>query len=237
IHGSYGGSWMFENYLKYLSNGGWDSYAMNLRGHYKCQPCELWGVRQWEYARDVLAVAKTLPAPPILIGFGMGAQLVQIAFSLKVKAAGAVFISAKRAFFNPQEIPQQVLDMPKLVAGEQLSSASDMPAKVTAAFNAQITRQIEPLSCFLALLNGEFKIPYLALQAPYLVLNGELDSEISQEEGAELAKIYAGGGSFERIPGASHEGILAGYEWRHAANVLNYWLQTHNFHNASPKGK
>lgn len=236
IHGSYGGSWMFENYLKYLSNGGWDSYAMNLRGHYKSQPCELWGVTQWEYARDVLAVVATLPTPPILIGFGMGAQLVQIAFSLKVEAVGAVFMSAKRAFFNPQEIPEHVLAMPKLVAGKPLTSASDMSPKIVSKFNNYFAQQIEPLSCFLALLNGEFKIPYLAIQVPYLVLNGERDQEITEEDGVELAKIYAGKGTFNLIPGASHEGILAGHEWRSAANTLNYWLQTNHFHTRSAKG-
>jgi len=218
---------MFENYLTYLSNGGWDSYAMNLRGHYKSKPCELWGITQWEYARDVLAVVQTLPAPPVLIGFGMGAQLVQIAFSQKAEAVGAVFISAKRAFFSPQEIPQRVLNMPKLVAGKPLSSVTDMSPKTIAGFNAHFEQQIEPLSCILALLNGEFKIPYLALQVPYLVLNGELDPEISRDDGAELAKIYSGEGTFQPIPGAGHEGILAGYEWRHAANVLNFWLQSH----------
>ena len=236
VHGSYGGSWMFENYLKYLSNGGWDSYAMNLRGHYKSKPCELWGVTQWEYARDVLAVVQTLPAPPILIGFGMGAQLVQIAFSLKIESVGAVLMSAKRAFFNPQEIPQHVLDMPKLVAGKPLDSASDMSPKAVAEFNLHMRQQVEPLSCFLALLNGEFNIPYLAMQAPYLVLNGELDSEITKEDGAELAKIYSATGTFKLIPETSHEGILAGYNWRAAANALNHWLQIHQFQSLSPKG-
>jgi len=236
IHGSYGGSWMFENYLKYLSNGGWDSYAMNLRGHYKSKPSELWGVTQWEYARDVLAIVQTLPAPPILIGFGMGAQLVQIAFSLKVDAVGAVFMSAKRAFFNPQEIPEHVLAMPKLVAGKPLTSASDMSPKIISKFNEHFARQTEPLSCFLALLNGEFKIPYLALQAPYLVLNGERDTEITEQDGEELAKIYAGKGTFKLIPGASHEGILAGHEWRNAANGLNYWLQTNHYDTRPAKG-
>ncbi len=235
IHGSYGGSWIFENYLKYLSNGGWDSYALNLRGHYKSKPCELWGMTQWDYSRDILEVIKTLPAPPILIGFGMGAQLVQIAFSLKVEAVGAVLISAKRAFFNAQDIPQHVLDMPKLVEGKPLTSAPDMSAKMMSEFNAHFTRQAEPLSCFLALLNGEFNIPYLAIQVPYLVLNGELDSEITKEEGAELARIYSGKGRLELIPGASHEGILAGYRWREAANALNYWLQTYHFHEPTRK--
>ena len=236
VHGSNGGSWMFENYLPYLSNGGWDCHAVNLRGHYKSKPRELWSVTQWDYARDVLAVCQTLPTRPVLIGFGMGAQLVQIAFDMKAEAVGAVFISAKRAIFVPQDVPQHVLDMPKLLTGKPLTPALDMPSKTVAAFNEHITKQAEPLGCILALLNGEIKIPYLAIQVPYLVLNGELDREISEEDGAELAKIYSGKGTFERIADASHEGVLAGIHWRHAANRLNYWLQIHHFDTSTLKG-
>lgn len=236
IHGFYGGSWIFENYLPYFSNGGWDCHALNLRGHYKSDPYELWEVTQWDYARDVLAVAATLPVAPILIGFGMGAELVQIAFSMNVNAAGAVFISAKRAIFAPLEIPQHVLEMPKLLAGKPLTSTPDMSPKTVAAFNQRILEQAEPLACILALLNGEFKIPYMAVNKSYLVLNGALDNEISEADGVELAKIYTGKGTYEAIAGASHEGILAGFHWRHAANRLNYWLQTHHFDQLPPKG-
>lgn len=236
VHGSFGGSWMFEQYLPYLANGGWDCYAMNLRGHYKSEPCELWGVTQWDYAHDVLSVVKTLPKPPVLIGFGMGALLIEIAFQLKVNAVGAVFISAKRAIFVPQEVPQAVLDLPKLLAGTPLKSTPDISPKTVAVFNQHVTEQAEPLACFLSLLNGEFKIPYFAIQVPYLVLNGERDTEISQAEGAEFAKIYSGEGSLERIAGASHEGILVGFYWREAANRLSYWLQRHHFDQSSPKG-
>jgi pimeloyl-ACP methyl ester carboxylesterase len=236
IHGSFGGSWVFENYLPCLSNGGWDCFALNLRGHHKSKLCELWEVTQWDYARDVLAVARTLSAPPVLIGFGMGAQLVQIAFDLKVEAAGAVFISAKRAIFVPQDVPQGVLDMPKLLAGKPLTAAPDMSPNTVAAYNQRLIEQVEPLACVLALLNGEFKISYWAIRVPYLVLNGELDTEISEADGVELAKIYSGKGTFERIADASHEGILAGIHWRQAATRLNYWLQMHHFDKPSSKG-
>lgn len=229
VHGSYGGSWMFENYLPFLSNGGWDCHALNLRGHYKSEPYELWGVTQWDYARDVLAVAATLPAPPVLIGFGMGALLVEIAFYLKVEAVGAVLMSAKRAVYAPKEVPQRVIDMPKLLAGQPLIAVPDMSSKTLSTFNKRIMEQAEPLACFLALLNGEFKLPYEAIRVPYLVLNGEQDTEISEEDCIELAKIYSGKGTFDRISGVSHEGILAGFYWRDAATRLSYWLQTHHF--------
>lgn len=230
VPGSWGGSWMFENYLTYLSNGEWDCYALNLRGHYKSEPCELRETTQWDYMRDVITVAQTLPAPPVVIGFGMGAQLVQMAFSQKLAAVGAVFISAKRAVYNPEDTPDHVLNLPKMLVGVPLKDVPDMSPKALAAFNQHLVEQAEPLSCFLTLLRGELDLSYVALRAPYLVLNGEKDTEITRADGEELAKIYEGQGTLEIIPDASHEGILVGFYWRNAANALNYWLTGQHFH-------
>lgn len=230
IHGSWGGSWMFENYMVYLSNGGWDCFALNLRNHYKSYKTELYGITHHEYTHDVIAVAKRLSAPPVLIGFGMGAQLVQIAIGMKCPAVGAVFISAKRAFITPQEVPAHVMELPELLMATPIPSARDLSPKVLTTFNRLMSEEVEPRSSVLALLRGEYRSPYNAIQIPYLVLNGEQDEAITAHEGAELAGVYQGPGTLNIVPGASHEGILAGIYWREAANLLNVWLQTYNFH-------
>ena len=33
-HGTGSGSWIWSNFCKYFSSKGWDSYAINYRGHY-----------------------------------------------------------------------------------------------------------------------------------------------------------------------------------------------------------
>src|SRR5579859_2108388 len=70
VHGAWGGSWIFSQYLPYLAAGGWDCYALNLRGHYKSPAAELTGMTLWDYARDVARIVRRLPSPPVLIGFG-----------------------------------------------------------------------------------------------------------------------------------------------------------------------
>lgn len=230
IHGSWGGSWMFQNYMVYLSNGGWNCYALNLRNHYKSYKTELNGITHYEYAHDVIAVATQLPAPTVLIGFGMGAQLVQLAIGMKCPAVGAVFISAKRAFITPQEVPEHIADLPQLLLPTPIPPARDLSPKVLSTFNTLMAEEVEPRSSVLALLRGAYRSPYNAIQVPYLVLNGEQDEAIAGQESRELASIYQGPGTLKIIPGAGHEGILAGTYWREAANELNTWLQTYNFH-------
>jgi pimeloyl-ACP methyl ester carboxylesterase len=230
IHGSWGGSWMFQNYMVYLSNGGWDCYALNLRNHYKSYKTELYGITHYEYAHDVMAVAKQLSAPPVLIGYGMGAQLVQLAIGMKCPAAGAVFISAKRAFVAPQEVPAHVMELPELLVATPIPPSPDISPKVLATFNTLMAEEVEPRSSVLALLRGAYTSPYNAIQVPYLVLNGGKDDAITRQEGAELASVYQGPGTLKIVPAASHEGILAGAYWREAANELNAWLQTYDFH-------
>lgn len=230
IHGSWGGSWMFENYMVYLSNGGWNCYALNLRNHYKSYKTELRGITHYEYAYDVITVSKRLPAPPVLIGFGMGAQLVQLAIGMKCPALGAVFISAKRAFITPQEVPAHVLELPELLLPTLIPPARDLSASTLTKFNTLMAEEVEPRSSVLALLRGAYRSPYNAIKLPYLVLNGENDEAISAQDGAELASVYQGPGTLRIVSGASHEGILAGSYWRQAANELNAWLQTYNFH-------
>lgn len=230
IHGSWGGSWMFENYMVYLSNGGWNCYALNLRNHYKSYKTELYGITHYEYTHDVIAVAGQLAAPPVLIGFGMGAQLVQLAIGMNCPAVGAVFISAKRAFITPQEVPAHVMDLPELLMATPIPPARDLSAKALGTFNTLMAEEVEPRSSVLALLRGAYRSPYNAIKLPYLVLNGEQDEAITAQEGAELASVYQGPGTLKIVPGASHEGILAGIYWREAANELNAWLQTYDFH-------
>lgn len=235
VHGSWGGSWMFQNYLTYLSNGGWNCYAMNLRGHYKSEKISLRGISQWEYAQDVIRVAKTLPSSPVVIGFGMGAQIIQHAFTQKLPAVGAVFISAKRPFVTSQEIPDYIRELPPLLTPSPLAPISDITPKSLAAMNDLMAQEVEARESVLTLLRGSNELNYEAVPVPYLVLNGEQDDQISQDEGVILAQVYRGPGTYQQVPGATHEGMLLGIYWRNAANALNVWLQTYGFDQSSRK--
>lgn len=234
VHGAWSGSWVFANYLSYLAAGGWNCYALNMRGHYKSPPAELDGMTQWDYARDVIRIARRLPVPPVLIGFGTGAHVIQLALSKGMEAVGAVFISAKSPNIRPQADPPESSQLPPLLPGTPIAPAADLLHDILNVVNAQIAQTVEPRSLLIALMRGEAQTTPDFVTIPYLVVNGELDSDISPAQGKELARFYRGKGTFDLVYGVSHEGILVGLDWREGANAINSWLMTNGFHQTPP---
>lgn len=229
IHGAWGGSWIFKHYLEYLPLASWNCYAMNLRGHYKSGSFQLGGMTQWDYARDVIRIARRLPTPPVLIGFGTGAHLIQLALSKGAYAVGAVFISAKSPNMKPQSVPPEVNEMPHLLPSEPIRSAPDIPPETLRWFNQHLEDVVEPRATLVALLRGDVRTKPEFVKVPYLVVNGELDDSITPAEGKELTTFYDGKGAFDLVRGVSHEGILVGTDWREGADAINAWLGTNQF--------
>jgi pimeloyl-ACP methyl ester carboxylesterase len=226
VHGAWSGSWIFSDYLTYLAAGGWNGYAMNLRGHYKSAPLNLTDVTLGNYANDVIHIAHVLPAPPVLIGFGTGATVIQLALSKKPSVAGAVFISAKLPN-TMRSVPPEVLRMPPLIPPEQFSAAPDIYSETLAWLNDQRVNSAEPRRVLVDLLTVQLRPDFV--KVPYLVLNGELDTDISVAQGQELATFFEGRGMLDIVSAASHTGILVGSEWQEGANAINAWLGTNGF--------
>jgi pimeloyl-ACP methyl ester carboxylesterase len=234
VHGAWSGSWLFSEYLPYLAGGGWNCFAINLRGHYTNAATEDQAPATLsDYARDVVSVARRLPAPPILIGFGTGAHIVQIALARGIPALGAVFISAKLPDYTGQVIPPAVLKMPRLIPADPLRPAPDIHPDLLDQLNDRRVNSLEPRAVLVELVSPQSRAMPEHVSVPYLVLNGEWDEDISPEQGQTLAEFFCGQGTFDLIPGASHLGILVGSEWQEAANALHAWLVTHRFNDTT----
>jgi pimeloyl-ACP methyl ester carboxylesterase len=77
IHGMFGGAWMWEPYQTLLARHGYESHALNLRGHHGSRPVsDIGKVSMSEYVDDVLEVARGLRRP-IVIGHSMGGLIAQ----------------------------------------------------------------------------------------------------------------------------------------------------------------
>jgi pimeloyl-ACP methyl ester carboxylesterase len=76
VHGLGHGAWCWENWLGRTVEAGYPSYALSLRGH-GGSGGRLHTARLGHYVDDVMAVATSLPAPPVLIGHSMGGLVVQ----------------------------------------------------------------------------------------------------------------------------------------------------------------
>ena len=100
IHGMFGGAWYWEAYQAFLARRGYESHAINLRGHHGSRPvADMGRVSLGDYVRDALEVARSL-GNPFVIGHSMGGLIAQ-----KVAEAGACRAVVLLASAPPRWIP------------------------------------------------------------------------------------------------------------------------------------
>lgn len=97
VHGMWGGSWYWVNYMMAAAQAGWDAWAINLRGHHGSRPVpDLGRVSVLDYVQDVRDCLRGL-GEVILVGHSMGGLIAQkVAESGGVRAAVALTSAAPR---------------------------------------------------------------------------------------------------------------------------------------------
>ena len=123
VHGMFGGAWQWENYQSRLSAAGYESHAINLRGHHGSRPVRDVGkVSVADYVADATEIARSL-GNPIVIGHSMGGLVAQ-----KVAEAGLCRALVLIAAAPPRWIPvvswklltRQMKYMPQLLLWQPL---------------------------------------------------------------------------------------------------------------------
>jgi pimeloyl-ACP methyl ester carboxylesterase len=77
VHGMHGGSWYLRSYLEGAAAAGWDSWAVNLRGHWGSRPVpDLGRVSVRDYVQDVRDCLAAL-GPSVVLGHSMGGLVAQ----------------------------------------------------------------------------------------------------------------------------------------------------------------
>jgi pimeloyl-ACP methyl ester carboxylesterase len=79
VHGAANSARVWTFWQAELARRGWSSHAIDLRGHGTGAPTELGTTRMADYADDVVALARALRQPPILIGWSMGGLVALMA--------------------------------------------------------------------------------------------------------------------------------------------------------------
>lgn len=100
VHGMWGGSWYWANYLRAASESGWEAWALNLRGHHRSCPVPNIGkVSVLDYVQDVLDCLRVL-GEVVLVGHSMGGLIAQ-----KVAEIGGV----RAAVFLTSAAPRGII--------------------------------------------------------------------------------------------------------------------------------
>jgi pimeloyl-ACP methyl ester carboxylesterase len=79
VHGAANSARVWTFWQDELARRGWSSHAIDLRGHGASGAVDLGATRMADYAADVVALARTLRHPPILLGWSMGGLVAMMA--------------------------------------------------------------------------------------------------------------------------------------------------------------
>lgn len=236
VHGAWHGAWCWDEYfLPYFAHHGYAAHAVSLRGHGNSSgPKRLSWVSTADYVADVVATARQLAMPPVVIGHSMGGLIVQKYLETHFAPAGILLASAPpkpifRTTFdvirhaplpflkvNLQLNLYPVVGTPEL-AGAFLFSA-DMPKEKVAAYHGRL--QAESYRAYLDMLGLSLPHPK-QVKTPMLVLGAANDAIFSVAEVEETAAAY---NTQARIfPNMAHDMMLeAG--WQAAADAILEWV-------------
>ncbi len=180
-----------------LAQGGWSSYAVDLRGHGE-SPGSVDGASVSDYANDVTAVAEQLPETPVVMGWSMGG-LVAIMAASSGRARACVglapstpslerddSVEIRRGVFGPEEYgitsedPAEQPAMPDLDIEERMIAlASASPESRTARDDRKAGIVVTSLPCPLLVVTGSQDEAWprsayaeMRLQADYLESSG-----------------------------------------------------------------
>ena len=92
LHGELGGSWVWERYLQYFAQRGWEGHALNLRAHFWSDTADFETLDLHSYVDDAVAGLDALGRSAVVIGHGLGG-LLALKLAEQRDVAGLVLVS------------------------------------------------------------------------------------------------------------------------------------------------
>lgn len=236
VHGMMHGAWCWERYfLNYFAEHGWESHAVNLRGHGNSEGRErIRWTRIAEFTVDLAQAVRGLPRPPILIGHSMGGVVIQKYLEDHAAPAAVLLSSPGPAGFlrtvlrvarrRPLAFAKAnvTLSLTPLVATAQLAReaffAADLPDDQLLEYWTQM--QDDSYRAFLDMV--VLDLPRAErIRTPLLVLGVGRDNMIAPAEIEATARAY--GTHADIVPEVAHDSMLDP-RWRNVADRILAWL-------------
>jgi pimeloyl-ACP methyl ester carboxylesterase len=237
VHGMFCSAWVWENFLPYFAENGYEAHALSLRGHGASEGREsLRLIRAAEYVEDIAHVAGRLRASPVLIGHSLGGYIVQkyletytvpgAVLMASVPPTGLFKMLARHTVRRPWQTikchlkrsPYVTVETPSLA--REVFFSADMPADKVYHYFTRLQEESYCASLDAAIFNlprpGKINPP------PMLVLSGTNDILHSRNEIEATARAY--GAHLEFIPNVAHVMMLEA-DWRIVADRILKWLR------------
>lgn len=237
VHGMFFNASVWENFLPFFAENGYEAHALSLRGHgaSACRgPISL--IRGSEYVEDVASVAGRLRSKPVLIGHSLGGYIIQkyletytlpgAVLLASVPPAGMFKMLARRTVRYPWQTvkchltwsPYKMIGTPELA--HEYFFSPDMPAEKVRRYFAGLQEE-----AYIAALDATFfnlPRPHKVQPPPMLVLSGTNEVLHTRDQVESTARAY--GADLDFIPNVAHVMMLEA-DWQKAAERILRWLR------------
>jgi len=238
VHGAWHGAWCWEPFMEWFAARGWDTHAVDLRGHGASDnDRSLRRTRIKHYVADVADVVESLETTPIIIAHSMGGLVVQrfledrqvpgAVLLAPVPIGGVLRATLRTARRHPIKFLKANLiwDLKPLIEKRDVATDLFLPDDATPDQVEWMwdRLQAESYSAYLDMLFFVRSRPQL-VHTPVSVVAGSEDRIFSVGEHRKTAKAY--GVDLEVIDGAAHD-LMLGPGWEQAAESIAAKLETH----------
>ena len=231
VHGGCHGSWVFQNYLSYFAESGWEGHALNWFNHNGSQslsPERLIARGIKDIQEEIALVASTLSAPPILVAHSMGGMAAQkFAEENDLRAlvllAPIVSIEAGVDSIDLSIEEGHVWPVPPFDVARRLYF-DGLDIDRSEHFYSLLCP--ESPRCVYEATRFTVSVDYKKIRCPILALGAEHDLLVPPGYVRKLAELS--GADFRLVPGRGHN-LLLEANWRETAGSIRDWLTENCF--------
>jgi pimeloyl-ACP methyl ester carboxylesterase len=234
LHGELGGSWLWEQYLRYFAQRGWEGHALNLRAHFWSETAPLEELTFDTYLDDAASGYDALSRSAVVVGHGLGGLLALKLAEVRDVDALVLLSAAIPAPVRPVPPPHVVRLVPAVYQAELIDWAG--PHELIQRQNQDLTLDdVRRIQHLLGAESGSARRQMLAgvhverdrlPDMPILVIGAGLDRQFAESESARLADWL--GAEYQPFGAHSHYGLVTGEQgYDQVADTIRSFLEHH----------
>jgi pimeloyl-ACP methyl ester carboxylesterase len=232
LHGELGGSWLWERYLGYFAQRGWEGHALNLRAHFWSETDELEKLDLDSYTLDVEAGLLALGRPAVVVGHGMGG-LLALLLAQRQPVQALILISPGLPRPIRPEPPAHIARLVPPIFRQELigwAGAVDQIQRqqpdltVADVMRVQHLMGAESGAARRQMLEGAAVQRDVVAGIPTLVIGGGRDRQFAESESERLAEWL--GAEYMPFGAHSHCGLVVGEQsYEQVADAVRGFLE------------
>ncbi len=234
LHGELGGSWLWERYLLYFAQRGWEGHALNLRAHFWSENADFEELDLDTYLDDAIAAAEALGRPAVVMGHGMGA-LLAMKLAEQRQVHGLVLLSPALPRPIKPEAASPVIRLVPSRFRRELIGWAGAPDQIQRQHPDLTLKDVLRVQHLMGAESGAARrqmlegVPVereLLAGVPTLVVGGGMDRLFPEADSERLAEWL--GAEYQPFGAHSHYGLVIGEETHEqVADAIRGFLEHH----------